>query len=126
MTTSTLAMPRPASAPAPSDLHPDHRARLEEQRRHQIGDILDLSTDAGSGSDEPDDDGFRTTEQILSSRLLAAARKQLDETEDALARLDDGTYGSCGSCGDQISAERLETLPAARFCVACQSRHAAR
>jgi DnaK suppressor protein len=120
MTTSTLAMPR--SAPAAS-VHPDYRARLEEQWRHQLGDIIDLSDDARSASDEPDDDGFRAADQILSGRLLAAARKQLDETEAALARLDAGTYGSCGVCGEQISSERLEILPAAGHCVACQSRH---
>jgi DnaK suppressor protein len=120
MTKNTVAMPR--SAPAAADLRPQYRARLEEQWRHQLGDIIDLSNDSRSASDEPDEDGLRETDQILSARLLAAARMQLDETEAALARLDDGSYGSCGICAEPISSERLEILPAASYCVVCQSR----
>jgi RNA polymerase-binding transcription factor DksA len=124
MTTKTLATPRTATADP--DLYPRPRALLEEQWRHQLGDVTALARDAWSASDEPDDDGSRATDQLVAARLLEAARKQLDETEDALARLDAGTYGACTRCGDQISSERLEILPAARYCVGCQARTATR
>jgi len=120
MTTKTLATPRAATA-AP-DLYVRARALLEEQWRHQLGDVTALARDTWSASEEPDDDGSRATDQLVSARLLEAARKQLDETEDAVARLDAGTYGLCTNCGEQISPERLEILPAARYCVGCQSR----
>ena len=38
----------------------------------------------------------------------------------ALERLDDGTFGKCESCGQQIPIERLEALPAARLCLSCK------
>jgi len=99
-----------------------YRVTLEEQWRHQVADIVDLSYDALSDADGRDADGSRTTEQLLNSRLVAAARQQLQETEDALARLDGGTFGVCEQCGGGISPQRLEILPAARLCVMCQAR----
>jgi len=104
----------------------EYRLTLEEQWRHQVGDLVDLSYDALSHADERDDDGSRVTERLLNSRLVAAARQQLQETEDALSRIDDGTYGLCGTCGGEISPQRLEILPAARLCVACQALRTAR
>ena len=40
---------------------------------------------------------------------------------DALARLDDGTYGTCQRCGKPISPARLEALPWAAHCIECQA-----
>jgi RNA polymerase-binding transcription factor DksA len=42
------------------------------------------------------------------------------DIERAIARIRDGTYGSCESCTRPIAAERLEVLPYARLCVDCQ------
>jgi DnaK suppressor protein len=45
---------------------------------------------------------------------------QLAEVEAALARLDDGTYGTCVRCGRPIAPERLDALPWAAHCIDCQ------
>lgn len=45
--------------------------------------------------------------------------EQLRAVDDALARLEAGTYGQCTECGEQIAAERLEALPAASHCIDC-------
>lgn len=44
------------------------------------------------------------------------------EVRDALARLDDGTFGNCEECGKKIVVERLEAIPFARYCVSCAER----
>ncbi len=46
----------------------------------------------------------------------------LRKVERALARVDDGTYGICESCGTQIPVARLEVLPYATECVSCARR----
>lgn len=51
---------------------------------------------------------------------LEGTRKLIAETEDALQRIADGVYGNCQTCGEPIALERLEILPHARYCVACQ------
>jgi len=119
MTTNTLATPQTSTS---NFRLARSRALLEDQWCRQLDDVTALASDPWSASDTLDHDGSRATERLVSARLLEAARKQLDETEDALARLDAGTYGLCVSCGEQISSERLEILPAARYCVGCQSQ----
>jgi DnaK suppressor protein len=49
------------------------------------------------------------------------AAQQLALVEEALARLDAGTYGSCLRCGRPIAPERLAALPWAAHCIECQS-----
>lgn len=48
--------------------------------------------------------------------VLAAAEQTLDEVDHALARLGDGTYGTCEMCGQPIADERLAEMPTARSC----------
>ena len=52
--------------------------------------------------------------------LRDKADKELVLVEAALGRLDDGTFGRCLRCGQEIAAGRLEALPWAAYCIACQ------
>ncbi len=55
------------------------------------------------------------------SQPVDAAREIL-EIDAALARIADGTYGTCEICGQPIEAERLAAMPEARTCTPCQAR----
>lgn len=55
----------------------------------------------------------------LDAALEAIHQRELAEIERALARLADGDYGTCATCGAAIAEERLEVLPAAITCVGC-------
>lgn len=44
----------------------------------------------------------------------------LRDVDDALAKIDEGTYGVCEDCGREIPTDRLEALPQARLCISCQ------
>jgi RNA polymerase-binding transcription factor DksA len=50
---------------------------------------------------------------------LAAARRALSDTEDALARLTDGSFGRCEQCAAPIRADHLERAPETRYCPRC-------
>jgi DnaK suppressor protein len=58
------------------------------------------------------------------ANLIDRAENRLRMIEEALARVDDGTYGICADCGDEIGLERLKVLPFAVRCVDCESRRA--
>ena len=108
------------------NLRPDqlleYRSVLVAQWRQQVANIVELSYEMHSPiADESDADGSRGNRLDVTARLLEAARHQLQETEAALARVDDGSYGSCDRCREPIPAERLTIVPAARCCVACQA-----
>jgi DnaK suppressor protein len=52
--------------------------------------------------------------------LLARTEEQLNAIDQALLRLDEGTYGKCENCGNQIAPERLEIMPTVALCITCQ------
>ena len=83
------------------------RLLVEEHAAHQAR-ALDL---VDSVDLEPD----------LVDVLLARCHEGTEEIDIALARMGAGTYGSCLACGIAIPYERLEFLPAADRCVACQA-----
>jgi RNA polymerase-binding transcription factor DksA len=51
---------------------------------------------------------------------LARVETILDQVEQALTRLDDGTYGQCGTCGSVIDDDQLEAAPTAQACASCE------
>jgi RNA polymerase-binding transcription factor DksA len=75
------------------------------------------------------DIGTETFEREKDISILEQIEAELGDVEHALRRLDDGTYGTCEFDGKPIPTERLEAMPAARFCVEHQAeaeRQAAR
>jgi DnaK suppressor protein len=98
-----------------------YRALLERQWRAQLDVVTRLSVEL---ADEQGDDGGRAGGAAfdlasVTHRLLTAARVQLEETEAALRRLDEGRYGTCAGCLARIPSPRLQALPTARLCVKC-------
>ena len=57
-----------------------------------------------------------------SSRCAANQRELLLQTEKALDRLEDGTYGVCEQCGEPIGKLRLMAFPRATLCMDCKRR----
>ena len=58
-------------------------------------------------------------EQQRDLALRDRSRMELSRVEAALRALDDGTYGTCTNCGNQIAPERLEAIPWAPHCIDC-------
>ena len=59
--------------------------------------------------------------RLDSITQLDQSRKSLNEIEDALRRIADGSYGVCDICGNLIPKARLASFPFAKTCTACQS-----
>ena len=60
--------------------------------------------------------------QEVMEALDEDARLELRRIHDALARLEEGTYGECTRCGEDINPERLAALPSATLCIRCASQ----
>ena len=98
------------------------RARLAEQVDTLTADFdaIVASSELVSTDDEHDPDGSTVAfERQMVAGLLREARHQLEAVDAALARVDEGTYGRCTTCGRAISSERLEALPATPVCLNC-------
>jgi DnaK suppressor protein len=61
-------------------------------------------------------------DENIDYTLLNMQIERLREVEDALDRLEEGTYGICEECGAAIKLERLKVLPFTTYCVQCQER----
>lgn len=81
----------------------------EQQRR------LDAAMDSG-------DQALVDLEREMGISLQEMRNRERRMIDDALASLEEGTYGRCAECDAEISEKRLGALPFARYCVACQSR----
>jgi RNA polymerase-binding protein DksA len=101
-----------------ADAEDTTRVTLEEEReqlRQQLGELgVEVSYDENFA-----DSGQVAAEQGESRALVGQLEETLTEVEQALAKLDAGTYGVCESCGKQIGEARLEAMPATRFCIDC-------
>lgn len=100
------------------------RTRLEEKR----DDLLDRVRAARTSDHESDDDeapdlgdrALSTVSRDLMYQLTGSERDLVRRIDDALQRIDGGTFGACVHCGRQIHAARLEAVPWARHCIDCQ------
>ena len=57
--------------------------------------------------------------------IVETLKHQLDDVNEAVTKLDDGSYGTCHSCGKEIGAARMEARPFSLYCVDCKTRRTA-
>jgi RNA polymerase-binding protein DksA len=83
-------------------------------------DAMVAASQASNADDEHDPEGATIAferQQVVA--LLEQARHRLADIEAALARRQNGDYGTCENCGRPIAPERLAARPAARTCIDC-------
>ncbi|TAJ10344.1 MAG: TraR/DksA family transcriptional regulator [Nitrospirae bacterium] len=68
------------------------------------------------------DQALMDLERELGISLMEMRNRRRQLIDEALARLDEGTYGLCAECGVDISEKRLVAVPFAKLCVECQSQ----
>jgi RNA polymerase-binding protein DksA len=87
---------------------------------HELDELMRDGGD-GAGNDQADV-GSASFERDHEMSLANNARVMLEQTQRALARIDDGTYGVCESCGQPIGKMRLQAFPRATLCMTCKQR----
>jgi DnaK suppressor protein len=102
------------------------RKKLEDQRKLLLQQIdeRELKSKA-SEVINPDrsDLAIRYDQRERYVVLGSQAEKQIEEIEQAIKRLDEGSYGACLDCGKAIAPGRLRALPYASLCIHCQAKH---
>lgn len=102
------------------------RRRMETERTELLAKADPPAVSNPLTPDERDsDEADAAVSTDLRERAMWLAqdtRQRLDLIEQALQRLEDGTYGRCLVCGGSINPQRLEALPYATLCIRCQQQ----
>jgi DnaK suppressor protein len=125
---SSVARTEKAKATVEVPRDQDQYQALRERLQNQRDEILNMYKQDLRAGQESADDG---TEDIvdrannaynreLMFSLSDTERTTLLQIENALRRMEEGTYGRCANCGRTIHLMRLEAVPWARFCIDCQ------
>jgi RNA polymerase-binding protein DksA len=101
----------------------DDIARLTEELSTAEVELADMLTGGsdGAGNDQADV-GSATFERDQEMTIANNAREMLTQSERALQRIADGTYGVCENCGNPIGKNRLMAFPRASLCLSCKQR----
>jgi len=107
-----------------ADTVTEFRERLRNARGELLRTVL-LTGDEmrGLGDREPGtliEDSARGVMSDRVASLNGRERRELDEIQEAMARLETGSFGTCEICGASIALPRLRAIPWARHCLACQ------
>lgn len=98
------------------------KARLEEQLAELEDRLKRLERDL---AEPPEMDANERAVQLEDDDALGGqttlVRREIESTKRALARIEDGSYGECVECGEEISEQRLKARPEAALCITCAS-----
>lgn len=99
------------------------REAIMKQMQEKLGQSLtdDQQRRLESAMDSGDQALF-DLEREMGISLQEMRNRERRMIDEALASLDEGTYGLCAECDAEISEKRLQALPFARYCIECQSR----
>jgi DnaK suppressor protein len=101
------------------------RDTLQEMRAQLLRNV---QAELHEGREQSKDEGMDTYDLASDARdreinfiLTDREREKLQAIDEALARVDEGSYGVCESCESDIAEGRLEALPFTRLCINCQA-----
>jgi RNA polymerase-binding transcription factor DksA len=97
--------------------------RLQNELTLVEAEMDSLIKESGEGSgDDQADAGTKTFEREHEMSLVINARDMVLQTERALDRIDNKTYGKCEECGNIIGKARLQVFPRATLCMVCKQK----
>ena len=103
----------------------EFKKQLEQMKADIISDVEQTLSDMTSQNGnipDPNDRATIESERSFELRLRSRERKLLDKIDEAIARIDNGEYGICDECGEQIRIKRLQARPVAKFCINCKTK----
>ena len=100
------------------------REQLQEKRSQilaEAGKTMSEMTDHTANVPDPNDRATIESGRSFELRIRERERKLVGKIDDALVRIDDGTYGLCDECGEEIGLKRLEARPVTTYCIDCKT-----
>jgi DnaK suppressor protein len=102
------------------DFRKELQVRLEALNKEMQQTVSDISHDEEVYADWTDVASMETDKSV-QLKIRDRERMLMTKIEDALRRIDEGTFGECERCGEEISEPRLRARPVTTFCIDCKS-----
>lgn len=100
------------------------RELLEERKEKLLGEAgrtaHDMGDNEAEGFPDPTDRGVMESERNLELRIRDRERKLISKIEEAIGRIEEGTFGLCEECEEPIGAQRLQVRPVTTLCIRCK------
>jgi DnaK suppressor protein len=97
------------------------QAQLQQLVGHGSQAVHQLSDEQAEELPDPSDRATAEEERAWSLRLADRDRKLIPKLQEALARLEAGTFGQCTRCGRPIATARLRARPMTELCIECKT-----
>ena len=121
-----MATTKSTKVAAKTSRYNELKKMLEERRRELLsavqGKIRDVRAEGGNDRDVLDqgESSEVDIQEDIEFALIQMKSETLNKINDALARLENGNYGNCFDCGEEIAEKRLRALPFAVRCKDCE------
>ncbi len=96
--------------------------QMLEEAQMKGDSTLEELTDSNEVFADPADRATAESDRAFTLRIRDRERRLIRKIQAALQRMEDGSYGVCEECGDDIGVPRLNARPVTRLCIACKSR----
>ena len=93
-----------------------------EEAQHKGDSTIEGLTDSNELFADPADRASAESDRAFTLRIRDRERRLIRKIQSALQRIEDGTYGLCEDCGEEISIPRLKARPVTKLCINCKSR----
>lgn len=101
------------------------KKQLEDMKASINADVertLDTLNSQTGNIPDPNDRASMESDLSFELRIRERERKLREKIDEALARISDGSYGTCSDCGQDISLPRLEARPVTELCIDCKTK----
>ncbi len=101
------------------------KQQLESMREEIYQDVNKTLNEMNQQNDnipDPNDRATMESDRNFELKLRSREEKLMNKITQALARIDNGTYGCCAECNDNISIARLQARPVAELCIECKTK----
>jgi DnaK suppressor protein len=96
-------------------------SRINELLNGAERTVADM-TDENENFPDPNDRASLESDRNFELRIRDRERKLIAKMQEAIKRIDDGTFGLCDSCGGNISEKRLQARPVTTLCIDCKTK----
>mgnify|MGYP002305837539 CR=1 FL=1 len=98
------------------------QALLLEEAKQKGDSTIEELTDSNEVFADPADRATAESDRAFTLRIRDRERRLIRKIQSALQRIDDGTYGICDECGEEIAIPRLKARPVTRLCINCKAK----